>query len=331
MLNFKEYLEEAPAWRKKVTEFVFASSLYVPVSSTIMKRVMGNVPRDRVRHLMDGSKMKDFFKLQGKKKSISAFTHMGATSLVSGVQTRGGVVADIDADILIDYPDDIMSQPDGNGRRWVYAERAFNWDGPGRDAMDKILSLRLELLAKYAGMDASAWNVADTRDRREINNRWNDIEGAILGWNMKVGNKSTNVKAIKGRIVREYIDGLEAIMKKNKRLVASQLMQAAYDRNPDYYDESWDELVVNNFDIKHIYIYRGHRFYSDFITAFFPREKTWVSELETNPDVVLSINRMMFALAKKYKFTFSYHDTASEFTRAVGDARRRGEIRGSMR
>jgi len=330
MLGFKQYLEEAPAWRKKVTEFVFASSLYVPVSSTIMKRVMGNVPRDRVRHLMDASKMKEFFKLQGKRKSISAFTNMGATPLVSGVQTRGGVVADIDADILIDYPDDIMSQPDSNGRRWVYAERAFSWDGPGRDVMDKILSLRLELLAKYAGMDANAWNVADSRDRKEINGRWNNIEGTLHGWNMKSG-QDTNVKTIKGRIVREYIDGLEALMRKNKKMVARELMQAAYDRNPDYYDDSWDELVVNNFDIKHLYIYRNHSFYSDFITAFFPREKTWVSEIETNPDVLLSINRMMMALAKKYKFTFSYHDTAAEFTRAVGDARRRGEIRGSVR
>jgi hypothetical protein len=328
MKTFLQHLEEAPAWRKKVTEYVFASSLYVPISSTIMKRVMGRVPRDRVRHLMDGSKMKDFFKLQGKKKSISAFTNMGHTPLVSGVQSSGGVVADIDADILIDYPQDIMSQPDSNGRRWIAAQNVFDRDSP---VIDEILSLRLELLAKYAGMDASAWNVRDAQDRREINNRWNDIEGTIYGWNMKSGDTSTNVKAIKGKIVKEYIDGLEAIMKRNKRTVANSLMQAAYDRNPDYYDESWDELVVNNFKIKHLYIYRTHRFYSDFITAFFPREKTWVSEIETNPDVLLSINRMMFALAKKYKFTFSYHDTASEFTRAVGDARRRGEIRGSVR
>jgi hypothetical protein len=331
MKTFLHHLEEAPAWRKKVTEFVFHPRLFVPISSTIMKRVMGNVPRDRVRHLMDASKMKEFFKLQGKRKSISAFTNMGHTPLVSGVQTRGGVVADIDADILIDYPEDIMSQPDSNGRRWVAAQEAFSLDAPGREVIDKILSLRLELLAKYAGMDASEWNVADTRDRREINNRWSAIETTIHGWNMKSGDTSTNVKALKGQIVTQYIDGLEALMKKHNKIVASQLMQAAYDRNPDYYDDSWDELVVNNFDIKHLYIYRNHSFYSDFITAFFPREKTWVSEIETNPDVLLNINRMMMALAKKYKFTFSYHDTAGEFTRAVGDARRRGEIRGSVR
>ena len=330
MLGFNEYLEEAPAWRKKVTEFVFAKHLYVPVSSTIMKRVMGNVPRDRVRHLMDGSKMKDFFKLQGKRKSISAFTNMGRTPLVSGVQTRGGVVADIDADILIDYPEDIMSQPDSNGRRWLAATEVFSYDPPGRDAMDEIYALRVKLLAKYTAMDAGEWDVTDTRDRQEITKRWKNIEGTLHGWNAMSG-QDTNIKTIKGQIVTQYIDGLEAIMNKNKKLVASRLMQAAYDRNPDEYEESWDELVVNNFKIKHLYIYRTHRFYSDFITAFFPREKTWVSEIETNPDVLLNINRMMFALAKKYKFTFSYHDTASEFTRAVGDARRRGEIRGSVR
>ena len=331
MLNFNEYLEEAPAWRKKVTEFVFGTKLLVPVSSTIVKRVMGHVPRDRVRHLMDASKMKDFFRLQGKKKSISAFTLMGSNALVSGVQTRGGVVADIDADILVDYPNDILSMPDSNGRRWVAAiPHVFSWDAPGRDAVNQIYTLRLELLAKYTAMEAGEWNVTDTQDRQEIDKRWNNIEGTLHGWNVKSG-QDTNIKTIKGQIVKQYIDGLEAIMKKNEKLVISQLMQAAYDRNPDHYDDTWDELVVNNFDIKHIYIYRNHRFYSDFITAFFPREKTWVSEIETNPDVLLSINRMMFALAKKYKFTFSYHDTASEFTRAVGDARRRGEIRGSVR
>jgi len=332
MLGFNEYLEEATgvAWRKKVTDFVFGRELLVPVSSTIVKRVMGHVPRDRVRHLMDASKMKDFFRLQGKKKSISAFTLMGSTALVSGVQTRGGVVADIDADILVDYPNDILSMPDGNGRRWVAATNVFSWDAPGRGVMDEIYTLRLKLLAKYTAMEAGEWNVTDTQDREEISKRWKNIEGTLHGWNVKSG-QDTNIKTIKGQIVTQYIDGLEAIMKKNKKLVISQLMQAAYDRNPDYYNDTWDELVVNNFDIKHIYIYRTHRFYSDFITAFFPREKTWVSEIETNPDVLLSINRMMFALAKKYKFTFSYHDTASEFTRAVDDARRRGEIRGSRR
>ena len=57
--------------------------------------------------------------LEGKKKSISAFFSMDVRTLEGGVATDGGVVAELDADILISARDDIMSQVDKTGRRWV--------------------------------------------------------------------------------------------------------------------------------------------------------------------------------------------------------------------
>ena len=330
MKRFSQYLiEQEPAWTKKTTDYIFSQDMKIPVSSTIFKRVLGNLPRDTVQHSMDATKMKNFFKLIGKKKSISAFTEMNPGAIVGGVQTRGGVVADIEADILIEYPDDIFSTPDSNGRRWVYLASAL--DSKNEDkARIMVSQLRLDILGKYAGVDTSFYDAQS--EINEIKDMWKNAPTKVFSFLVKSGVEDAQKEAnkIKGKMVGEYIDGLEAIMKKFAKDVESNLRDFGYgkDNNP----ESWDELVVNNFKVKHIYIYRTLNFYVDFLKTFFPTvAKNWkndrlglMDQIQNNPEVLNGINRMMFKLAKKYRFTFSYHDTQSEFVKAVQSADRRG-------
>ena len=330
MKRFSQYLiEQEPAWTKKTTEYIFSQDMKIPVSSTIFKRILGDLPRDTVQHLMDATKMKNFFKLIGKKKSLSAFTEMNPSALVGGVQTRGGVVADIEADILIEYPDDIFSTPDSNGRRWVYLASAL--DSKNEDkARIMVSQLRLDILGKYAGVDTSFYDAQS--EINEIKDMWKNAPTKVFSFLVKSGVEDAQKEAnkIKGKMVGEYIDGLEAIMKKFAKDVESNLRDFGYgkDNNP----ESWDELVVNNFKVKHIYIYRTPNFYVDFLNSFFPTvAKNWkndrlglIKQIQTNPEVLNGINRMMLKLAKKYRFTFSYHDTQGEFVKAVQSANRRG-------
>ena len=329
MITFKQYIAEEPAWTKKTTDYIFSQDMKIPVSSTIFKRVLGNLPRDTVQHLLDATKMKKFFKLIGKKKSISAFTEMNPLSLVGGVQTKGGVVADIEADILIEYPEDIFSTPDSNGRRWVYLARAL--DSKNEDQARVMVSqLRLDILGKYAGVDTSFYNAKS--EINEIKDMWKNAPTKVFSFLVKSGVEDAQKEAnkIKGKMVGEYIDGLEVIMKKFAKDVERNLRDFGYgkDNNP----EAWDELVVNNFKIKHIYIYRTPTFYVDFLNSFFPTvARNWKNnpaglrdQIETNPEVLNGINRMMLKLAKKYRFTFSYHDTQGDFVKAVQSADRRG-------
>ena len=329
MITFKQYIAEEPAWTKKTTDYIFSQDMKIPVSSTIFKRVLGNLPRDTVQHLLDATKMKKFFKLIGKKKSISAFTEMNPLSLVGGVQTKGGVVADIEADILIEYPEDIFSTPDSNGRRWVYLARAL--DSKNEDQARVMVSqLRLDILGKYAGVDTSFYNA--NSEINEIKDMWKNAPTKVFSFLVKSGVEDAQKEAnkIKGKMVGEYIDGLEVIMKKFAKDVERNLRDFGYgkDNNP----EAWDELVVNNFKIKHIYIYRTPTFYVDFLNSFFPTvARNWKNnpaglrdQIETNPEVLNGINRMMLKLAKKYRFTFSYHDTQGDFVKAVQSADRRG-------
>ena len=190
--------------------------------------------------------MKNFFKLIGKKKSLSAFTEMNPSALVGGVQTRGGVVADIEADILIEYPDDIFSTPDSNGRRWVYLASAL--DSKNEDkARIMVSQLRLDILGKYAGVDTSFYDAQS--EINEIKDMWKNAPTKVFSFLVKSGVEDAQKEAnkIKGKMVGEYIDGLEAIMKKFAKDVESNLRDFGYgkDNNP----ESWDELVVNNFKV----------------------------------------------------------------------------------
>ena len=320
MKRFKNYLEEkAPAWTKDVKKFIFDTHVMLPISSTIYKRVFENdPPRDRVQHLLDARMIEKLAKLQNKRKSISAFTKMSDSAMVSGVQSRGGIVAEIDADVLVEYPHDIMSQPDANGRRWVRMVTAF--DASVGAATKDVSELRLKLMEKYAGADVSFYN---TSEFMEIGLEWKNMEAKIMKYMQAAFySEMADIKKVQGKVVAEYIDGLEAIMKKYAREMKQQLQQVAAERHDD-----WDELIVNKIDIKHLHIHRNFPFYRDFLTTFFPREKDWLSELETNPEVVKAINRKMMQLAKKHKFMYTYYNSRQEFTRAVKAANSRGARR----
>ena len=71
----------------------------------------------------------------------------------------------------------------------------------------------------------------------------------------------------KSLIIKDYIDGVEKIIKKNAKSLRSAFTKYVKDRNlkpdPDSGDRAlWDELVVNNFKIKMIHV--GSEYGEDF-------------------------------------------------------------------
>jgi len=89
---------------------------------------------------------------------------------------------------------------------------------------------------------------------RELNKAW-----SYLG-------KSTGGK-VKSIIIKDYIDGMEKIMKKYsiklKSVLLDYVKKRALEPDPDSGDVAeWDELVVNNFKIQKIHV--GPEFAPDF-------------------------------------------------------------------
>ena len=125
MKTFKEYLTEFAI--QSTSDYVFdthsdnSSSLKIPISGPMFKRIWPDTIRATVFHATDPDHLAGLKKLQGKKKSISAFFSMMSRYMETGVATGGDVhvVAEMDADVLVSARDDIMSEVDKTGRRWV--------------------------------------------------------------------------------------------------------------------------------------------------------------------------------------------------------------------
>ena len=258
MLTFKSFLKEGPpAWTESLSTMLFdlpregLKDLKIPLSPAIFKRIWPEPVRSRVFHLTDDEGIRKLKKIQGKKKSISAFYNIEDYILSSGIKTDGGYVVELEGDVLAAAPDDISSQPDKTGRRWLTFSSLMNSSTAsdpglgGRSKLKKIekdlQDLLVEILIKN-GMGPYKKGLTT----RELNRGW-----SYLG-------KSTGGKE-KSIIIKDYIDGMEKIMKKYSKPLKSVFTDYAFDKelvpDPDSGDKAlWDEVVVNNFKIKKIHV-----------------------------------------------------------------------------
>ena len=255
MKRFKHYLKEV-AWTESLSTMIFdlpragLADLKIPLSPAIFKRVWPESIRSRVFHVTDFTGVGKLKKLQGKKKSISAFYNITPSEISYGIKTEGGYVVEMDADVLAAAPDDISSQPDKTGRRWLTWSTILKELGGGSKIkkMEKDLSeLLMDLIMKYAD---------DPKYMPNINKSW-----IALGKEYKSDGKG------KSLIIKDYIDGMEKIMKKYSKPLRSIFTDYAKDKkqkpDPDSGDFAlWDEVVVNNFKIVKIHV--GPEFAPDF-------------------------------------------------------------------
>ena len=274
MKSFKGYLKEtfqdwksgsAPAWTESLSTMLFdlpragLVDIHIPLSPSIMKRIWPKSIRSKAFHLTDFDGVKKLKKMQKGKRSISAFYNMEDYMISDGIKTEGGYVVELEGDVLAASPDDISSQPDKSGRRWITVSSLMNspFDSdPGLGGKAKlkgiekdIESLLVDIMAKN---DLGPYKKALTTT--EINKGW-----SYLG-------KSTGGKE-KSLIIKDYIDGMEKVMKKYSKKLGSILTDYTKKRtlepDPDSGDKAmWDELVVNNFKIQKIHV--GPEFAPDF-------------------------------------------------------------------
>ena len=253
-----------PAWTESLSTMLFDlpragfKDIKIPLSPAIMRRIWPKPVRTTVFHLTDFDGLGKLKKMQGGKRSISAFFNIDPYVIQSGIKSEGGYVIEMDADILIASQDDLSSQPDKTGRRWVSLSSLINKptdSDPGLGGGAKLKRMESDigrLLVKI--LKKNGEDVDETERDNIIGLLWSDL-----------GNK-TGGKAL-SLIIKDYIDGMEVIMKKNSRTLGSLFTAYTKKRiqepDPDSGDRPmWDELVVNNFKIKKIHV--GREFGGDF-------------------------------------------------------------------
>ena len=240
MKSFKGYLIERGT---SLSDLIFLprigyyDQLMIPISSSMYKRIWPDTLRATVFHTTDEKGVKKIAKLQGKKSQISAFFEMQSRYMEVGVATQGGVhsVLEMDADVLLSAKGDIMSHLDKSGRRWTSisdlkeTSRFVNFS----KVLVDIESFFAPLVSKYLARG-----------------EFQDFSTVFQVWSMakrKVDGKTMSL------IIKDYMDGMEKVIKKNIKTFEDVMLSYAKKRSTDY---SWDEQVVNNIKVKTAHFFK---------------------------------------------------------------------------
>ena len=246
MKSFKTYLKEFA--QQSPSDLVFdvhtgdSSSLKIPISTSMFKRIWPDTIRATVFHVTDHNGLGKIKKIEGGKKSISAFFSMMSRYMESGVATSGGAVVEMDADVLISARDDIMSQVDTQGRRWVemswFANAQLGRTGPEFGKVEKDLNWLIKFLVTK--------HLSPILGKTEVKNIgefaiWGDIKRYIKG----------DGKILR-LLIKEYFDGVERVLKKHKKVMSGIFY--SYAKSKRMTDNSWDEQIVNNIKVKKVHL-----------------------------------------------------------------------------
>ena len=249
MKSFVQHLKEFAQY--STSDIVFdtssydnTSSLSIPMSGPMFKRIWPDTIRAIVFHTTDLSGLKALKKIEGGKKSISAFFSMMARYMESGIATGGGIVAEMEADIIVSAKDDIMSKVDNRGRRWVELSwfQNANITGPGFNKVEKDLNtlikkLVIKHLPKYVTIHGQEFQ---TKSQHEYE-LWTDMKKHLKGDGKKIS-----------LVIKDYFDGVEKVIKKNSKVMGNILL--GYAKGKRMTDNAWDEQIVNNIDIKKVHL-----------------------------------------------------------------------------
>ena len=241
MKTFKGYVKEELQFGSSTSEIIFSDiadvgDLQIPMSSTMFKRIFPDTIRTIVFHVTGADLLDDLKKLEGKKKSISAFFKMLAHTLESGVVGGGGIVVEMDADIIVSGDTDVNTSVDKTGRRW--APMGFIVRSQLRTPKIKSVFKDLEKMLRKIIKTHSAYpNQIDSN--------------TIVAWK-ELDDERRNYPKIMSLIIRDYYDGVEKVFKKHKTIIGKALYD--YAKNNKLTDDAWDEQVVNNIKIKKVHI-----------------------------------------------------------------------------
>ena len=246
MKSFKQHLKEYVSY--STSDLVFmnngqgsaSSGLMIPLSGPMFKRIWPDTIRTTVFHTTDLSGLEKLKRLEGGKKTISAFFSMMARYMEGGIASGGGIVVEMEADVLVSAADDIMSQVDNKGRRWVEVSWFANAQRGGTGPKFAVVERELNDLIR---------NLVVKHLEPILGNRARTEHEYVLWGNMKRELKDSKKLSL---VIKDYFDGVEKIIKKNSEVMSSIFY--GYAKSKRQTENSWDEQIVNNIEITKVHI-----------------------------------------------------------------------------
>ena len=161
MLSFKKYIKESFLDDKsKPYEFWMRPSYRLPFPSSkpMVERIVGELKRTRALHVTNLDGLENFSKIENTAKQISVFTALRAKEeaqrMAGGVATSGGIMVDLEGQVVVLSTSDVWSSSDADGNRWFdlikFDGRTQEGDSLLRDYHDKLTKFRNGVMDDYA-------------------------------------------------------------------------------------------------------------------------------------------------------------------------------------
>ena len=227
-----------------------ANSMWLPLSGSIFKRVYPKQVRTTTFHVTNFRYFDQLYAIQNSKRSISTFSNMDRKSIYQGIQSGSGLVVEVEGNVLAAAREDVMSIPELSGRRMM----AFNFfRGPWGDKDVTKMQRGLEKLLKtlvnkyYTAFGDDYGNMVPS-PRDDDFKKWRHIRAA---YDQAKSKRDRTAGRTMQKIVKEYMDGVEKVFMQNAKQVQDTLTRYIERKKTD---EQWDEIVVDDFNIKKVYI-----------------------------------------------------------------------------
>ena len=222
-----------------------ANNMWMPLSGSIFDRALPKQVRATVFHVTRMANFDQLYAIQNSRRSISTFANMDRGPIAGGVQGGSGLVVEVEGNVLVAAKEDIFSIPEKSGRRMM----AFNWfRGPWgeRDVLNIQKGLE-KLLKTLVNKHGKSFDGKAPKGKGDWE-KWEYMRGAYMKAKSK-GDRSAG-RAMQ-KIVKDYMDGVEKVFKQNAKQIQAILTRYVENLKTD---ENWDEIVVDDFNIKKVWI-----------------------------------------------------------------------------
>ena len=231
-----------------------ANSMWIPITGSIFKRVFPKQVRATTFHVTNFRYFDQLYAIQNSRRSISTFANMDRKSIYQGIQAGSGLVIEVEGNVLAAAKEDVMSIPELSGRRMM----AFNffrgpWGEKDVMKMQKGLERLLKTLVNryYTAFGDDYGNMVPS-PRDDDFTKWRHIRAAYDQARRSTSSATQRrIGRTMQKIVKEYMDGVEKVFMQNAKQVQDTLTRYIERKKTD---EQWDEIVVDDFNIKKVYI-----------------------------------------------------------------------------
>jgi len=251
--------------QSKLSEIIFQGShkakegkevdnMYIPMSSALFKRVFPKQVRVRTFHVTSPDGFERLYDIQNSTKSISTFANMSSRNISGGIAEGSGVVAEIDGNALVSSSQDLFSVPIKDGRRLIsYGWLRGKWGERNLTKMDKDMTVLLKALIKKYAPERAKKRTSPYFTDFEV---WKSVR-ASYEWHKNEPDKKVQKEAGKKmqKIIKDYLDGIERVLKKNAKQVQHILTNYLKTRRTE---DNWDEIIVDDVNILKVFIISDH-------------------------------------------------------------------------